>query len=165
MKRKLILINTLVLLFLTLISCSEKIIVGKYRTNFNSYGMFSKTLTLNCNGNAIMNFQGEMQNNDSFGTWKTESDTLIIFFDSIKNQSNKFKGELKFVIKKNKLEYMPFPKSKYNEIVEFAKKTGNDTLKIPSYRKVNKITNKGLKNFQGKTGKQYFKKIEIIECK
>lgn len=127
--------------------------------------MFSKTLTLDCKGNAIMNFAGDMQNNDSFGTWKTESDTLIIFFDSIKNQNNKFKGEHKFVVKRNKLEYMPFPKSKYNEMVEFAKKTGNDTVKIPSYRKVNKITNKGLRNFQGKTGKQYFKKIEYIECK
>ena len=50
------------------------------------------------------------------------------------------------------------------EIVEFAKKTGNDTVKIPSYRKVNKITNKNLKNFEGKNGKQYFKKIEFIEC-
>jgi hypothetical protein len=35
-----------------------------------------------------------MQNNNSFGIWKTEKDTLIIFFDSIKNQHNKFKGEL-----------------------------------------------------------------------
>lgn len=103
-----------------------------------------------------------MQNNNSLGTWKTENDTLIIFFDSIKNQHNKFKGEWKFVIKKNKLEYMPFPKSRYNEIVKFAEQTGK---KIPSYRTVNKITNKGLKNFTGKTGKQYFKKIDTIDCK
>lgn len=152
------------MLFLILFSCSEKIIVGKYRTNFNSYGMFSKTLTIACDGNAILNFQGDMQNNNSFGTWKTEKDTLIIFFDSIKNQNNKFKGELKFIIKRNKLENMPFPKSKYNEIVEFAKGTENDTLKIPSYRKFNKMNNTSLKNFKGKTGKQYFKKIEFIEC-
>jgi hypothetical protein len=152
------------LLFITLISCSKKIVAGKYRTNFNSYGMFSKTLTLECNGNAVLNFQGDMQNNNSFGIWKTEKDTLIIFFDSIKNQHNKFKGELKFVIKRNKLENMPFPKSKYYKLVEYAKKTENDTLKIPSYRKINKLTNQGLKNFQGKTGKQYFKKIEIINC-
>lgn len=126
--------------------------------------MFSKTLTLECNGNAILNFQGDMQNNNSFGIWKTEKDTLIIFFDSIKNQHNKFKGELKFVIKRNKLENMPFPKSVYNKIVENTKKTENDTLKIPSYRKLNRMTNQGLKNFYGKTGKQYFKKIEIINC-
>jgi len=126
--------------------------------------MFSKTLTLNCNGNAILNFQGDMQNNNSLGIWKTEKDTLIIFFDSLKNQTNKFKGEMKFVIKRNKLEYMPFPKSKYYELVEYAKRTKNDTLKIPSYRKLNKLTNQGLKNFQGKIGKQYFKKIEVINC-
>ncbi len=153
------------MLFITLISCSKKVIIGKYRTNFNSYGMFSKTLTLNCNGNAILNFQGDMQNNNSLGIWKTEKDTLIIFFDSLKNQTNKFKGEMKFVIKRNKLEYMPFPKSRYYELVEYAKRTKNDTLKIPSYRKLNKLTNQVLKNFQGKTGKQYFKKIEYIECK
>jgi hypothetical protein len=152
------------LLFITLISCSKKVVIGKYRTNFNSYGMFSKTLTLNCNGNAILNFQGDMQNNNSLGIWKTEKDTLIIFFDSLKNQTNKFKGEMKFVIKRNKLEYMPFPKSKYYELVEYAKRTKNDTLKIPSYRKLNKLTNQGLKNFQGKIGKQYFKKIEVINC-
>ena len=152
------------MLFITLVSCSKKIVAGKYRTNFNSYGMFSETLTLECNGNAVLNFQGDMQNNNSFGTWKTEKDTLIIFFDSIKNQHNKFKGELKFVIKRNKLENMPFPKSVYNKIVENAKKTENDTLKIPSYRKLNRMTNQGLKNFYGKTGKQYFKKIEIINC-
>ncbi|MBU0941728.1 MAG: hypothetical protein KKD36_09890 [Bacteroidetes bacterium] len=126
--------------------------------------MFSKTLTLNCSGNAILNFQGDMQNNNSLGIWKTEKDTLIIFFDSLKNQNNKFKGEMKFVIKRNKLEYMPFPKSKHNELLEFAKKTGSDTVKIPSYRKVNKLTNQALKNFKGKTGKQYLKKIEIINC-
>ena len=153
------------MVFIPLISCSNKIVAGKYRTNFNSYGMFSKTLTLECDGNAVLNFQGDMQNNNSFGTWKTENDTLIIFFDSIKNQQNKFKGELKFVMKRNKLENMPFPKSKYNELVENAKQKGNDTLKIPSYRKLNRMTNQGLKNFYGKTAKQYFKKIEYIECK
>jgi len=126
--------------------------------------MFSKTLTIECNGNAILNFQGDMQNNNSFGTWKIEEDTLIIFFDSLKNQSNKFKGELKFIIKRNKLENMPFPKSKYYGLVKYAKRTENDTLKVPSYRKLNKLTNQVLKNFQGKTGKQYFKKIEIINC-
>ena len=152
------------MLFITLISCSKKVVIGKYRTNFNSYGMFSKTLTLNCSGNAILNFQGDMQNNNSLGIWKTEKDTLIIFFDSLKNQNNKFKGEMKFVVKRNKLEYMPFPKSKYNELLEFGKKMGNDTVKIPSYRKVNKLTNQGLKNFKGKTSKQYLKKIEIINC-
>ena len=151
---------------MTLISCSNKVVTGKYRTNFNSYGMFSKTLTLDCNGNAILNFQGDMQNNNSFGIWKIEKDTLIIFFDSIKNQNNKFRGELKFVVKRNKLENMPFPKSKYKEIVEYTKSTENDTLNnIPSYRKLNKLTSQGLKNFQGKTGKQYFKKIQYIECK
>ncbi|MCW1148176.1 hypothetical protein [Flavobacterium lacisediminis] len=164
MKSNQILIITF-FLFLTLISCSKKVVTGKYRTNFNSYGMFSKTLTLECNGNAILNFQGDMQNNNSFGTWKTEKDTLIIFFDSIKNQNNKFRGELKFVVKRNKLENMPFPKSKYKEMVKYVKRTENDTLKIPSYRKLNKMTTQGLKNFQGETGKQYFKKIEYIECK
>ncbi|MBU2062341.1 MAG: hypothetical protein KKH44_10895, partial [Bacteroidetes bacterium] len=67
--------------------------------------MFSKTLTLSCNGNAILNFQGDMQNNNSLGIWKTEIDTLIIIFDSLKNKNNKFKGEMKFVVKRNKLEY------------------------------------------------------------
>jgi hypothetical protein len=150
---------------LTLISCSKKIVPGKYRTNFNSYGMFTKTLTLECNGNAILNFQGDMQNNNSFGSWKTEKDTLIICFDSILNLQNKFKGELKFVIKRNKLEKMPYPKPTYYELVEYAKETANDTLKIPSYRKFNKLSNQGVKNFQGKTDKQYFKKIEFFECK
>ncbi len=165
MKGNIFLIITLFFLFLTLNSCSKKIVIGKYRTNFNTYGMFSKTLTLECNGDATLSFQGDMQNNNSFGNWKTEKDTLIIFFDSVKNEKNKFKGELKFVIKRNKLENMPFPKSKYNKLVEFAKKPENDTLKIPSYRQLNKMTNQNMRNFQGKSGKQYFKKVEEIECK
>ena len=89
---------------MSLTSFSEKIIYGKYQTNFNSYGMYGKTLTLDCGGNAVMNFSGDLQNNNSFGTWKTEKDTLIIFFDSIKNPANKYKSEIKFLIKRNKLQ-------------------------------------------------------------
>jgi hypothetical protein len=152
----------LIVIFAT-VSCSKKIIAGKYRTNFNTYGMFSKTLILECNGNAILNFQGDMQNNNSIGIWKTEKDTLKIYFDSLKNVKNKFKGELKLLIKKRKLENMPFPKSKYNEMVRLSKEI--DTLKMPSYRKVNRIVNKTPKNFLGKNSKQYFEKIEDLDCK
>ena len=127
--------------------------------------MFSKTLTLDCNGNAILNFRGDLQNNNSFGNWKTDKDTLIILFDSIKNRNNKYQGELKFLIKRNKLENPPLSKKKYYELVESLKKTGNDTLKILSYRKLNKMMNQNMKNHYGKIGKQYFKKIEFIECK
>jgi hypothetical protein len=125
--------------------------------------MFSKTLTLECNGNAILNFQGDMQNNNSLGKWKTEKDTLILFFDSLKNINNKFQGELKLLIKRNKFENMLFPKSKYNQMAKFVKE--NDTLKIPSYKKLNRLMNRSPKNFLGKNKKQYFKKIEKIECK
>ena len=127
--------------------------------------MFSKTLTLDCNGNATMNFQGDKQNNNSYGKWTKEKDTLIVWFDSIKNRNNKFKGEFKFIIKINKLENIPFSRSKYNEFVELAKASGNDSLKIPSYRKFTEMTNQNIKDFNGRMGKQYFKKIEELECK
>ena len=165
MKRNLYFIISIFFISLTLISCSEKIVSGKYQTNFNIYGMFSRTLTLECNGNAILNFRGDLQNNNSFGNWKTDKDTLVIFFDSVKNRNNKYQGELKFLIKRNKLENPPFPKKKYYELVESLKKTGNDTLKILSYRKLNKMMNQNMKNHYGKIRKQYFKKIEFIECK
>ena len=145
------------------ISCSKKVITGEYRTNFNSYGRYSKTLTLDCEGNAIMNFNGDIfLNNNSFGVWKKDKDTLIIFFDSVINQNNRYKGEIKFLIKRNRLEYMPFSKSKYKELVKYAE--DNNITNIPNYKKINKASRKMLKNFTGKSKHQYFKKIENIKC-
>lgn len=56
---------------------------------------------------------------------------------------------------------MPFPKNVNREMKEYVKESGSDSIKIPSYRKLN---NQVLKNFYGKTGKQYLLKTEIIKC-
>lgn len=156
-------------LFLILIinfsfSCSKKTFTGTYQTNFRTYGVFNKTLIVNCDGNASLNFQGDMQNNTSFGNWIIKKDTLIIYFDPIVNKENRYKGEYKFILKKNRLENMPIPKDKYEEFIKKIKESGNDTIKIPSYRKFNKSMNLSLKNFNGKTGHQYFKKIKNLNC-
>jgi len=160
-KKGITFIVLLVTIFVFNISCSSKRITGIYRTNFNSYGKFSETLTLECEGKAIMNYNGDiMYNNNSFGIWKKSKDTLIVIFDSITNKNNKFKGEYKFIIAKNKIKRIPFPRSKYKEMVRLYKLNKWNLKEIPSYRKLNQIP----MNHYGKTGFQYYKKIKNTEC-
>jgi hypothetical protein len=160
-KKGITFIVLLITVFVTNISCSTKEITGKYRTNFNSYGKFSETLTLDCKGNAILNYSGNViYNNNSHGVWKKNKDTLIVIFDSVTNKNNKFKGEYKFIITKNKIKRMPFPRSKYKEMVRLYKLNKWNLKELPSYRKLNQIP----MNHYGKTGHQYYKKIENIEC-
>ncbi|MES2864854.1 MAG: hypothetical protein V4666_12090 [Bacteroidota bacterium] len=159
-KKGITFIILVITIFVSGISCSTKVITGKYRTNFNTYGMFSKSLTLDCNGIATMNFQGDMQNNNSYGTWKKDKDTLVIFFDSLLNKNNRYKGEIKFLIKRNRLENMPYPKSLYREFVKDYKTNKMDLKEFPSYKKLNQTP----KDWKGKMGNQYFKKIEKTDC-
>ncbi|SEP55727.1 hypothetical protein [Flavobacterium urocaniciphilum] len=160
-KNGIIFIVLLITICITNISCSKKVITGKYRTNFNIYGMFSETLTLDCEGNVIMNFSGDLQNNNSIGSWKREKDTLIMFFDTIINKKNKFKGEYKLLIKKNKLKKIPITKAYYKEIIKIYKSKNYDYKHIRNYRKLNRTP----KNHYGKTGVLYYKKIENTDCK
>ncbi len=160
-KKGIMFIFLLVTVFVSSVSCSTKVITGKYRTNFNTYGMFSKSLILDCDRNAIINFSGDiMQNNNSYGVWKKDKDTLVIFFDSLLNKNNRYKGEIKFLIKRSKLEYMPFPKSKYDEIIKYYKSNKMNLKEFPSYKKLNQTP----MNHYGKTGFQYYKKIENTDC-
>ena len=159
-KKGITFIVLLVTIFITNISCSKKVITGKYRTNFNSYGMFSNTLTLDCEGNAIMNYSGDAMYNNSQGVWKKNKDTLVIFFDSLLNKNNRYKGEIKYLIKRNRIENIPYPKSIYKKLVKYYKTNKLDMKKITRYKKLNQTP----MNHYGKMGFQYFKKIENIEC-
>lgn len=148
----------MITIFITSISCSTKVITGKYRTNFNTYGMFSKTLTLDCEGNAIMNFSGDLQNNNSYGVWKMNKDTLILYFDTIVNEKNKFKGEIKFLVKRNKLSRIVKNDTLIRNIIKICKENNIN------YKKVLKSMNKTPKDWKGKMRNQYFKKIENTDC-
>lgn len=159
-KKEITFIVLLVIVFISCISCSRKVITGKYRTNFSIYGMFSETLTLDCERNVIMNFCGDLQNNNSFGTWKKEKDTLILYFDTLVNKQNKFKGEFKLLIKKNKLKKIPITKTYYNEIIKIYKSNNEDIKLISNYRKFNRTPI----NQYGKTRILHYKKIENTDC-
>lgn len=123
--------------------------------------MFAKSLTLDCEGKAVMNFRGDLMNDNSLGRYEVKEDTLIIHFDSLKGQ--RYEGDLSFIIQGNKLLNVPFPKAEYDRLVQQLK--GNDTIKILSYKKLNKMMSLSPANFKGKMKKQYFKKVKEIDCK
>ena len=134
-----------------------------YGTNFNTYGRFAKTLTLNCDSSAVMNFQGDMMNDNSFGYWRSSNDTLFVSFDTITYPDARFTDELTFLVKGKKLErFSTLPQEQYDELVIMAA----DSVKLPSYEKLNKQLNnsKTPTNFKGNSKRQYFKLTEQFDC-
>jgi hypothetical protein len=156
----------ILILYIFTSSCSTKKVAGKYQTNFAAYGMFQKILTINCDSTFVLNFNGDLMNDNSYGKWNIKNDSLILNFDSINYPKSRYSGISYYSIKRNKLtSYFPFTKEKYNELKMLIEKAGiTDSLNLGSYRKFKKNHEKTSKNFYGKMGKQYFKKIEKFEC-
>ena len=147
-------------------SCSTKNIVGKYQTNFATYGKFAKTMTINCDSTFVVNFRGDFMNDNSYGKWEISGDTLIMNYDSINYPKSRYKGQSKYLIKRNKLtSHFPISKEKYDELVALIEKEGmTDSLNIGSYSKFKRIAGKTPANFYGRMKRQYFKKVEEKDC-
>lgn len=147
------------------LSCSHTLTPGTYRTNVSTYGMFGKKLTLNCDSTVVLNFSGDLLNDNSYGNWFANSDTLKIKFDTINYPNSRYKEDLEFIIKRKKLYYLLYNEEKYNELIDKISESGIDTLKIPSYRKFNRVMSKTMTNDKGNMKRQYFKLSEAYDCK
>jgi hypothetical protein len=149
--------------FLTPISCSKHIITGEYRTNFATYGMFGKTLTLNCDSSVIMNYAGDLINDNSYGNWEINEDTLILRFDTINYPNSRFRNDLFFVIKGNKLNNIPITKSRYSKLVRNIRESGS-VNKVLSYERFVRNADINMVDNKGTMKRQYFVKIEELSC-
>jgi len=140
---------------------------GVYQTNFATYGMFGRTLTLNCDSSAVINFRGDLLNDNSFGNWTTDRKILTLTFDSTLHPQQRYKGQFNYKIKRNRLYLVNFTRNQYQElkekIEEHSKENATD-LKLPSYRNFKKKFGRTMKNHSGKTGTQYLKKIKSTDC-
>ena len=135
---------------------------GEYRTNFPTYGMFGQTLKLNCDSTVILNFQGDLMNDNSYGHWTVQNKILTIFFDTTK-QNARYKDTLNFQIIGKRLYKIGLTKEMYLEFKSLLDKHNKETdknLQIPNYNALNQTP----KNFYGKTAVQYFKKSNSYLC-
>ena len=141
-------------------SFAQKRPAGKYQTNFPSYGMFSETLTLNCDSTAVIHFVGDLMNDYSYGKWKVIKDTVILTFDS---SNKRYKGTLHLGVRNNKL-YKGINKVQYAEfqskVNEHNAVTG-DSLQLPAIKDLN-LT---IKNSSGDRGVQFYKRIKKHRCR
>ena len=167
MARKFISYILLSMVCIIFISCSKKIVPGKYRTNFPSYGMFGKRLTLNCDGSMVLRFSGDLMDDSSYGKWTTNKDTLFLVFDTINYPDSRYKAYQDLLIRGKRLKdkNMPFNKKQYKEFFDTIQVAGLDTLKVPSYRELKKAQGKTFANFTGKMKRQYFVRYEKFSCK
>lgn len=147
-------------------SLGQTEVCGVYRTNFPTYGMFGKTLTLNYDSSAVMKFQGDLMLDYSIGKWSFENKILTITFDSLAHPRQRYKGQSFYEVKRNRLIEILFSKERYEYLKEQVKihnKTNKEKIKLPqTYRKFLKKFGgiKTLANFLGKQRKQYFEKIK-----
>ena len=135
---------------------------GEYVTNFPTYGMFGQILKLSCDSTAILNFQGDLMNDNSYGYWTVHNKRLTIFFETTK-QKARYKDTLYFEIKRKRLYKIGLTQKMYLVYKSLLDKHNKDTgenLQIPSYNTLNQTP----KNFNGKTAVQYFKKSKSYLC-
>lgn len=146
------------------LSWSRYIIPGKYQTNFATYGMFGKTLTINCDSTVIMNFAGNLMNDKSYGKWTIDNDTLLIAFDTINYSTSRYKNDLNFRVKGKRLYNIPYTRAGYIELFEKIRQSGNDTIDLQNYRKFNRNLDKNISNYKGTMKRHYFKRVEKFDC-
>jgi hypothetical protein len=156
-------------LSLFLLSCmTRKNIVGEYATNFPTYGMFGKTLKLKCDSTAVLNFAGDLMNDNSLGKWSVKDDTLEVWLDTLSAAKQRYTGLMKFRIQHKRLYNISYlTKKQYDSLkfkIDSLSKTTNQGVKIPSYSKIKRGYNITMKNFSGKMGKQFYKKSEDYKC-
>ena len=146
------------------ISCSNKIVPGIYGTNYASYGMVGKTLTLNCDSSMILRFSGDFVNDYYYGKWTTSKDTLFFVFDTINNPNNI--GHQNLLVRGKKLKDIPIPFNKkiYQELIEAIRSVHEDTLQLPSYRELKRNRGKILVDFKGTMKRQHFVRYEKFSC-
>jgi hypothetical protein len=157
-----------ILSLFTIKVCGQTKLAGAYQTNFPAYGMFGETLTLNCDSTVILNFRGDLMNDNSFGTWTTNKTELILTFDSTLHPDQRYKGQMNYRIKGNRLYVLTITKKQYQDLKEKAdqySKENNSDLKVPtSYKKFKRKYGKTMKNSTDKARVQYFKKIKSSDC-
>src|SRR4030095_3162725 len=135
------LLLTLSVSLLITVVLGQKSLSGTYRTNFPTYGMFGQTLTLSCDSTAILNFKGDLLNDTSFGKWASNAKILTLTFDSTLHPHQRYKGQLKYKIKRGRFYLMNFTKEQYQELkekVEQYNKENNANLQLPSYNEFTK---------------------------
>lgn len=156
-------INSILFIFIFAlsISCSKTIIPGRYCTNFATYGMFGKTLKLNRDSTVIINFAGDLMNDNSYGNWKINNDTLLITFDTIKYPNSRYKKDLAYKIKGNRLYNIAFTNEQYQDFLLKAKNEGYDIKGMPNASRFNRIADKNMTNHKGTMRRQFFKRKEI----
>jgi hypothetical protein len=158
---------TIVLLFSLFVS-AQRSLSGVFQTNFPVYGMFGQTLSLNCDSSVVMNFRGDLMNDNSFGRWSVRDETLTLSFDSTKYPQQRYKGQMNYRIRGDRLYLINLTKEQYEELKAKALQAAKDSgqvIRLPSYRWFKKHTGRAMKNHSGKTGKQYFKRTEVTDCK
>ncbi|AZQ60245.1 hypothetical protein EJ994_16065 [Maribacter sp. MJ134] len=108
----------------------------------------------------------EFKNISSYGNWEVKNRLLVVNFRTVKYPKIEDDQTNYYHIKRNKLtSVFPISKEEYLDLITKIEENGlKDSLKIGSYRKFKRKRGKTFKNFQGKMGKQFFKKVENIEC-
>lgn len=152
MIKKLNLFITMFLTATTITSCSKKLHLGKYQTNFATYGMFTNWIELKADSSFIKNFSGDMMNDYSYGTWRRDNDTLILVFDTIKHPKSRYKDIEKYVIKNKKLTF----ENRKTSIKKIKSHSFWDTLPKHQKKQILRAINKTPKNFRGTMRKQYY---------
>ena len=155
-----------VCLCMLLLSCmTNKNITGEYTTNFATYGMFGKTLKLNCDSTAILNFAGDLMNDNSSGKWIIRDNILEVSLDTSFKQ--RYSGLYKFRIRNKRLFDFHLTKRQYDSLkfkIDSLSKEENQKVDIPSYAKLKRGYSGEMKNFSGKTGRQFYKKTKSYVC-
>jgi len=162
------LVLTVTLSLLVTYVSGQKNLSGTYQTNFPTYGMFGQTLKLNCDSTAILNFRGDLLNDTSFGKWSSNAKNLILTFDSTLYPHQRYKGQLKYKIKRGRFYLINFTKEQYQELKEKVEQYNKDNkanVQLPSYDEFTKKYGKTMKNHTGKMGVQYLKKVKTNDCR
>jgi hypothetical protein len=115
----------------------QKNLAGIYSTNFPTYGMFGKIITLNCDSSTTLNFRGDLMNDTSHGVWTLKRKILTINFDTLAYPSQRYRTPLNFRIKRNRLYLISLvlSKTEYDKLMLDAEKSAtesNENIKIPS---------------------------------
>ena len=158
---------TMFILLFAINAFGQKKIVGEYQTNFPTYGMFDKTLKLNCDSIAVLNFRGDLMNDNSFGRWKIENKILTVIFDTTKSINSRYKYTLNFKIKGNRLYLVGWTKElyqTYKTMIDQHNKDTGENVQMPKFKKFDSQQSQTPKNFYGKTGTQFFKKTKPYGC-
>jgi hypothetical protein len=146
----------------------QKNISGEYKTNVSAYGMFEKILVLNCDSTAVLNFRGDLMNDNSYGRWRINKKILTLIFDTVQSVNSRYKGLLCFAVRNKNLYELGMTKKLYNELKnrinqENSKK--DERIVLPSFRKLNRQQNQILVNYKGAIKRQFFRITKSYKCK